>query len=106
MTPDTSRSRYNNNDNNSNNNNNNKSIKRRAYFTAENSSTPIKSPIALPSTNSERTGLLTGQRVTRKITPIESIFGRKKPVETNLLNTMENSKLNSQDICNDEEEKE
>lgn len=104
MTPDTSRSRYNNNNNNSNNNN--KSIKRRSYFTAENSSTPIKSLIALPSTNSERTGLLTGQRVTRKITPIESIFGRKKPVETNLLNTMENSKLNSQDIYHDEEEKE
>lgn len=104
MTPDTSRSKYNNNNNNSNNNN--KSIKRRSYFTAENSSTPIKSLIALPSTNSERTGLLTGQRVTRKITPIESIFGRKKPVETNLLNTMENSKLNSQDIYHDEEEKE
>ena len=76
--------------------------KRRSYLTSEDSLTPIKTNL-LETKYSERTGLLSGQKVIRKTTPIESILGRnsKERKISNLEGSLDNDNsnhMNSNDL--------
>lgn len=87
MTPDTSRPR---------------SKKRRSYLTSSDELlvSPINYNSLSPSPKvNERTSLLSGKKVVRKITPIESIVG-KKYIERNISNSLEESLNNSDSNSN------